>query len=247
MNDLNSGEWQGFKDFTVYKKVFETKNIISIYLKPIDGSKVYKHKAGQFIGIKMKTENKEIASLVRLYSISSIPNNEFYILTIKVVEDGRMTNYIKDYLHEGDEILVTMPKGKFALEKEHLDEKIVLLGAGIGVTPVYSMLQDIQGSVNIHFVYSLRNRENDCFIDEIKAYDKLPKTKVDIFFTRPLERERKMRDFDYEGRITKEWIVEHLPLDASFYFCGSKNFAQMIETTLLELGVAKEKIHCEYF
>lgn len=240
--------WKGFKDFVVKKKVMENDDIFSLYLEPVDGSKVAMPKAGQFIGIKLKTEDEALKKVIRMYSLSMKPNEDYYRISIKVVEDGRMTNYLLDKINEGDLLEVTAPKGAFALDKEKTDKPLVLLGGGIGVTPVLSMLYDVVGTRDdIHFVYSLKNMKAECFLEDVVKYKNEGLINGTVFFTRPLENEVEGKDFDIKGRLTKEWMAENLPLNGEFYFCGNKGFTELVEKSLLELGVEKENIHFEFF
>ena len=240
--------WKGFKDFVVKKKVMENDDIFSLYLEPSDGSKVALPKAGQFIGIKIKTEDEAMKKVIRMYSLSMKPNEDYYRVSIKVVEGGKMTNYLLNNINEGDVLEVTAPKGAFVLNKEKTDKPLVLLGGGIGVTPVLSMLYDVVGTrEDIHFVYSLRNMKAECFLEDIKKYKNEGLINGTIFFTRPLEGEVEGKDFDIKGRLTKEWMAENLPLNGDFYFCGNKGFTELVENSLLELGVEKENIHFEFF
>lgn len=246
MSEKNMEAWKGFRDFYIEKKVYESKDIISLYLKPKDNLGLADIKAGQFIGVKIKNADEKMKKAVRLYSISSKPNENHYRITIKIVEGGMITNYIDKIIKVGDILEVTTPKGNFKLENEKIIRSIVLLGGGIGVTPVYSMLQHIDSEVKKQFVYSLRNRESQCFLDEIKAY-KSENTKVDIFFTRPLKEDKEGIDFDVSGRLSKEWIKDNVDLNSDFYFCGNKGFIDTVKESLEILGIEKERIHYEFF
>lgn len=240
--------WKGFKDFTVKKKVIESEEIFTLYLEPTDGRKVVLPKAGQFIGIKVKSEDEEMKKVIRMYSLSMKPNEDYYRVSIKLVEGGKMTNYLLNNINEGDILEVTPPKGLFTLNKENTKKPLVLLGGGIGVTPVLSMLYDVVGTRdNIYFVYSLRNMKVECFLKDIKEYREKGLINANIFFTRPLEDEIEGKDFDKKGRMTKEWMAENLPLDGDFYFCGNKGFTELVQNSLLELGVEKDNIHFEFF
>ncbi|WP_317311239.1 FAD-binding oxidoreductase [Clostridium thermobutyricum] len=105
INDLPTYYWKGFKDFVVYKKYYESDSVVSIYIKPKDGSKITLPKPGQFVGIRFN-------NLIRLYNISCIPNTDFYRLTIDLIENGKMSNYISNTIQIGDTIECTVPKGK---------------------------------------------------------------------------------------------------------------------------------------
>lgn len=247
LDKVESYTWKGFRDFIVYKKVYESKDIISLYLKPNDHLGIAEMKPGQFIGIKVKTEDDELKKVLRMYSLSSIQNDDYYRVTIKVVEDGKLTTYLDKDLKEGDLLEVMTPRGNFKLEKENIKRPIVLLGGGIGVTPVYSMLKDIDDSLDTYFVYSLRNKESQCFLKEINSYKNSKNTKVEIFFTRPLKNEKLGIDYDFQGRISKEWIKDNLPLHGEFFFCGNKGFIETVKEALESLDVDKERIHYEFF
>lgn len=239
--------WNGFRDFAVYKKVYESKDIISLYLKGNDDLGLAEMKPGQFIGIKVKTEDAELKKVVRMYSLSSTPKDDFYRVTIKIVEGGQLTTYLDKNLKEGDLLEVMMPKGNFKLEKEKINRPIVLLGGGIGVTPVYSMLKDIDDSKDTYFIYSLRNKDSECFLEDVRSYKNSNNTKVNIFFTRPLNNEKLGIDYDFQGRISEEWIKNNLPLDGEFFFCGNKGFIDTVKEALENLKVDKDRIHYEFF
>ena len=244
---MTDNTWKGFKEFEVYKRVEENKEIISLFLKPVDGSKVPLHKSGQFIGIKViDKDNEEVSKLVRMYSLSSEPSEDYYRITIKIVEDGRLTPYLRDNIKEGDILNVMAPRGHFFLDTE-ATTPVALLGGGIGMTPVFSMLQDKLEGRNVDFIYSYRNEEESCFLDEVIEYNKKDNIKVTTFCTRPTENDKALSKYDVEGRINKEWIAENLDLSGDFYFCGNKAFTETLKESLAELGVTEDRIHYEFF
>lgn len=244
---MTDNTWKGFKEFKVYKRVEENKEIISLYLKPVDGSKVPVHKSGQFIGIKVIDENNEaVSKLTRMYSMSSEPSEDYYRITIKIVEDGRLTPYLRDNIHEGDILNVMAPRGHFFLDTD-AKTPVALLGGGIGMTPVYSMLQDKLDGRKVDFIYSYRNEEESCFLDEVIEYGKKDNIKVTTFCTRPTESDKASKKYDVEGRINKAWIAENLDLSGDFYFCGNKAFTEALKESLAELGVAEDRVHYEFF
>ncbi|WP_297518407.1 FAD-binding oxidoreductase [uncultured Clostridium sp.] len=249
MENLNDVQvWKGFKDFVVDKKVMENADISSLYLKPVDGQKVVLPKAGQFVPLKINSGNERY-DVVRAYSLSNKPNTEFYKVTIRKVEDGRASVYLTDIVQEGDIIGVRPPAGKFFLDgNADLEKPLVLLGAGIGITPVLSMLHEAVGKrKNIKYIEIFRNSEYQVLHEEIEEYIKNGLVDNTVVYTRPMEENIQGKDYDLSGYLTKEWIMENLPKDGEYYFCGPKPFLLSTEESLKELGVAEEDINYESF
>ncbi len=243
----NVQPWKGFKDFVVYKKVMENAEVSSLYLKPVDGEKVVLPKGGQFITIKINSGDEKY-DVVRSYSLSNKPNNDYYKITVRKVEDGRASVYLTNVVEEGDVVGVRPPAGRFCLKDAPKERPIVLIGAGIGITPVLSILKDTIGKRdNIKYVEIFRNSDYQVLHEEVEQFvaDKM----IDniVFYTRPLEKNELGKDHHVQGYITKEWIADNLPLDADFYFCGSKDFSKSLQTYLTELEIAKEDINFEFF
>ncbi len=134
--------WTGFKKFKIFKKVKESNVVTSYYLKPIDGSDVPDHIPGQFITVRVPTSDGSTA--MRNYSLSNKRGENYYRISIKKEEDymtleGSVSNKFHREFNENDEIEVAPPCGDFHL-KQYLDKPLVLLGGGIGVTPLISIL-----------------------------------------------------------------------------------------------------------
>ncbi|MGL4763336.1 MAG: FAD-binding oxidoreductase [Sarcina sp.] len=249
MENLNNVQaWKGFKDFIVKKKVMEREDISSLWLEPVDGQKVVLPKAGQFVTLKINSGNERY-DVVRAYSLSNKPNTDFYKTTIRKVEDGRASVYLTDIVKEGDIIGVRPPAGRFYLKDTAPAEKpLVILGAGIGITPGLSMLHEAVGKrKNIKYIEIFRNSEYQVLHEEIEDYVKDGLVENIVFYTRPLDSNVKGEDYHESGYISKEWIFENLPKDGEYYFCGPKQFLTSTDEALKELGVAQEDINYESF
>ena len=75
----------------------------------------------------------------------------------------------------------------------------------------------------------------------------LTRLKNTVFYSNPLDKDKEGIDYNYEGRVNKEWIKYNLPINADFYFCGPPPFMKSLEESLLDLGVNKESINYEFF
>ena len=68
-----------------------------------------------------------------------------------------------------------------------------------------------------------------------------------VFYSNPLKDDKEGIDYDFTGRINKEWIRNNLPLDGDFYFCGPPAFMKALKSNLIDLGVKEESIYYELF
>ena len=241
----NNLSWKGFKECTVSKIVQEDENVKSFYLNFDDKSKMPEFIPGQFIAIKIKNEDGSY-SRTRQYTLSLDHNYDFYRISVKREADGEISKRLCDEIKEGDHIEITMPMGKFVLKDS--DKPLVLLGGGIGVTPMLTMAYACnENEREINFIYSIPNAKNHSFKEEIEKLTKEKNMKTTIFYTRPLDTEKCGEDYDVKGRMTKEWMDANLPKDGEFYFCGPNPFMKNIYHNLIELGINKEQINYELF
>ena len=240
--------WTGFKELILVDKVIECDTIMSFYFKAKDGGKLKVHKAGQFLAFRIPTTDEKYKDVVRAYSISNLPNDEMYRISVKKIEGGLISSYLFDELQIGDCIEALVPQGEFMVKDTPKDEPIVLLSGGIGVTPVLAMLYDEMNTrTNIHFVQAVHNSKIQPFKSDIENITNLKGFSNTVFYSSPLETDVKGIHYHEQGYITKEWLKDHVPLNGQFYFCGPPVFMKGIETALLELGVSKECINYENF
>lgn len=243
-----NGNWNGFRELVLVDKVEECSDIISFYFKAKDGGELAVHKAGQFLPFKIKTEDTKYKDVMRTYSLSNHPNDFVYRISVKKVEGGLISTFLHENFNIGDSIEAMVPTGAFTLKNPSKARPIVLISGGIGVTPLLSMLYDeSKRNSNIHFIQAVQNSKMHPFKDEIESTSKRMGTKNTVFYSKPLEEDKEGVNYDFEGRVTKEWINENLSLESDFYFCGPPPFMKGLESSLLELGVDKDRINYEFF
>ena len=241
-----SNTWKGFKDLIVFDKKKEDELVTSFYLKSADGLELAKHIPGQFIAIRVEVEDGKY-SKTRQYTLSMDSNEDYYRVSIKREEEGNVSKLLCDTINIGDKIQGSIPMGKFVLKEN--DKPLVLIGGGIGITPMLSMAYATVGtSRKVKLVYSLANSNHHSFEEEI---DELVKKNSNIelttIYTRPLEKDKLNEDFDVQGRITMQWMENNLPKDGEFYFCGPIEFMRTIYKGLISMGVEKDYINYELF
>ena len=243
-----NGSWNGFRELVLVDKAEVCEGIISFYFKAKDGGKLVKHKAGQFLPFKIKTYNPKYKDVMRTYSLSMIPNESMYRISVKKIDNGLMSSYLHDNLNIGDVIEAMDPAGIFTVKESSNNKPLVLISAGIGVTPLLSMLyEESKKRENIYFVQAVQNSSIHPFKNDIDAICKYKNLSNTVFYSNPLESDKEGVDYDFTGRIDKGWIKNNLPLDGDFYFCGPPVFMKALEHNLLDLGVKKEYINYELF
>ena len=236
-----------FKSFKIVNKIAEAINVFSLYLKPEDGC-LYGFKPGQYVSVKVKLGEYE---QIRQYSLSDIQNQEYIRITIKREENYdsdsiAVSNYIYDNLVVGDTLDVSAPFGTFVLNSS--TSNITFISAGVGITPVMSMLKTLmhnQGQQKINFIYLVENSDHHIFKQELKSIQGLNLNKF-IYYKNPLIRDIIDQDYNYANFDFND-LQKYAFQDMEYYVCASDNIINKINVTLTSLGIDKNKIHDETF
>ena len=131
--------WPGFRRLRVEKLVPENAGVMSVYLAAADGVPLPAPRAGQFVTLRLADAGQPPP--VRSYSLSSDPEAEYYRISVKREEHGLVSAYLNTELRTGSSVEVAAPRGEFVLTDE--DGPVLLISAGIGVTPVLAMLHQL--------------------------------------------------------------------------------------------------------
>jgi nitric oxide dioxygenase len=249
-----AGGWQGFRRFTVARKVKESDDVCSFYLKPEDGGPLPSYKAGQYTSFRL--EVPEHGSIRRTYTLSSAPGKDYLRVSIKsepgagAHPEGLCSNYFHKHVKEGDVLEMAPPYGDFA--RVTSDRPIVLIAAGVGVTPMFSMLQsavDEGAPQPIHFVECMRSGRQHPLKAEVRELVKQrPSIKLHTFYSEPDPSDRLGEDYTEAGRLTLERLKAILPdNDAEFYFTGPVKFMRSLRGGLHQWGVPADRVHYECF
>jgi len=273
-NTLMTGDWESarlaskahqlrhaYQPYRVIAKKQESDTVMSFYLKPESGS-LPSFKAGQFITIKMPLlKDRSGRDMIRTYTVSSAPSEDGYRISVKRQrsaddEDGIVSNYLHDVVGIDDRLEVKAPQGDFHWQEDS-DRPVVLLAAGIGITPMVSMLRHalreqvrVRRFQNITLVVTARHALDQVFRDEISNLQEAAQgyLRVCWCFTQPDANSVKGRDFQVEGRPNTALLQSLLPLaDYDFYLCGPGMFMQDMHASLSTLGVAAKRIFSESF
>ncbi|AZL72707.1 pyridoxamine 5'-phosphate oxidase family protein [Pseudomonas oryziphila] len=225
----------------------ESRDIRSFYLQPDDGKPV-PFAPGQHIPMRLQLDGE--APLVRTYSLSSAPSDGY--LRISVKAQGPASRHLHERLKVGDVLQVRLPMGNFTLDQQS-QRPLVLIGAGVGITPLMAMLREQLSSGQgrrIHLFHGGRSLAELPFRQELAALKQQAGDLLAIHraLSQPEADAVPGRDFEFAGRLGIAQIKGALALDDyDFYLCGPASFTQDLYEGLRALHVPDTRIHAEAF
>ena len=241
--------WAGFRPLKITDKRRESMNVTSLMLEPSDGRELVAAMPGQFIVLRLKP-SPEAPALLRSYSLSGEPSKQRWRLSIKREPNGAAGAYVEDRLKVGDVIDASAPRGAFTLEQG--DGPVVLMSAGIGLTPVLAMLHALAAAGSrrdVWWIHGARNNAEHALAAEVQGLLKLlPRGHSHILYSAPDPTDRLAVDFDAAGRLDVH-VLQTLgaPREADFYLCGPAGFMSSLTADLGGWGVSAERVHSENF
>jgi ring-1,2-phenylacetyl-CoA epoxidase subunit PaaE len=216
-----------FKTITISKMIKETADTVSIYFQPTDAN-FYKYESGQHLTVRVKVKGSNHS---RCFSLSSTPKDDFLRITVKL--KGEVSHWFYNEAKIGDTIESLYPVGDF---KACASKNYVMIAGGSGITPIYSMIQDIlvkNPESSIKLVYANKNESSIIFKKEIDALAKQYSNFECQHF------------LSGQKRIGIEDLIVNT--EANYYVCGSENLKESIFDNLQLAGINKNKIHTEHF
>lgn len=253
------GGWSGWRPFVVEKIVEETHQVKSFYLSPADGGEVPEYKPGQYVSVRAYLPEVRLVQ-PRQYSLSRASlcpcaGLRISVKRIDALENapaGLMSNHLHKNVKVGDVIDVSAPAGEFHLVAGNTP--VVLASAGIGITPIFAMLQEIAHNNpdrSVLFVHVARNGKEMALAKEVREEaSKLKNAQVVIYLTQATEEDKKCgcSCLKTTGRPDAAQIKALSPAkDADVYICGPVSFMDDMKLAFAQAGVAPEKIHTEFF
>ena len=236
--------WQRWRVSSVQQ---ESADIRSLVLKPELGD-APRFAAGQHPPIRITRADGQ--QLLRTYSLSSAPSDAY--LRISVKAQGQVSRHLHEQVRVGDLLEVRPPLGSFTLDSDS-PRPVVLIGAGVGITPLLSMLREqvaLGQGKRIHFFQGARCLRDLPFQAELRELQQRAKGLLHVHraLSAPEAGAEQGRDYEQQGRIDLQQIKHALSFDDyDFYLCGPAAFTQTIYDGLRDLNVADERIHAEAF
>ena len=252
--------WAGIRKFSVDRKVLEGGEICSLYLMPHDGKELPSFEPGQYLTFQLHLPG-ESKPTVRCYSLSDSPHkSDYYRVSIKRqgppsnmpdAPPGKVSSFVHDNLDVGSIVDIITPRGKFFMDQTH-HTPVVLIGGGVGFTPLLSMLNTIIDSGSkreVWFFYGVRNSNEHIMAEHLKRVaKKYENINMQICYSSPLVEDKKDVHYHHSKRVSVELFKEILPSNNyDFYICGPPPMMDSIVNDLKDWGVPETHIHFEAF
>ncbi len=180
----------------------ESDSVTSFILKPIDGQPLPVFHAGQFVVLRLLVDPGK-PPILRSYSLSDLPGADHFRISVKSELDGIGSSFLCNRTQEDAVLDVSAPRGSFTLRPGQ--NPVVLLSAGVGATPVMSMLHALaaeKSQRDIWWIYGARNSVDHPFAAESRSLLKqLSRGRRYIVHSRPAAADQVGADFDSRGHI----------------------------------------------
>jgi ferredoxin-NADP reductase len=254
--------WNGYRKFRVDRRVIEDANqsICSFHLVPEDGLPLPSFLPGQYLTFRLEVPAPDGSTeqIVRCYSLSDAPRPDCYRVSIKRVPapagsdfpPGRSSNYFHDHVGVGSVLELRAPGGHFHIDDGN--DPVVLIGSGIGITPMLSMANwslAHQPGREVWLFYGVRNSRELIMKSHLATLAAAhPNFQLRVCFSDPLPEDLPVHDYQHRVRISVNVLRMHLPLKPlHFYICGPTPMMQELVPALDDWGVADARIHFEAF
>jgi nitric oxide dioxygenase len=238
----------------VTEVVRESENVLSIRFEPADGKALPAFRPGQYVSVAVDLPNG--AHQLRQYSLSDAPGvatsgKSSWRISVKREDAaaaspaGMVSNWLHANVEVGSILQVSHPFGEFTPDTEG-SEPIVLLSAGVGVTPMVSALKriaEVNPQRRVIFAHAARDANHHALraeVDGLKAT--MPNLSVVTFY----ENRAGVQDA-IEGRMNVSLLPAWSREEAKVYLCGPHKFMQAQWLALLDMGVPAGRLHREVF
>ncbi len=237
------------RQLVVTDKITEAEGIASFHLRPAKGGPLAAFEAGQHLPIVLSVPTHD-TKLRRTYTLSGNPSEDHYRITVKREPNGAASRFLHDKVQLGDVIEAKAPAGDFLIPSG--DTPLVLVSAGVGVTPMIAMLHQTVAQHPdrpVWFIHAARNGRFHALrgeVDDLIATSPIARKR--IYYSASEAQDVAGQDFDIKGRITaQELVALNAGPNAQYLLCGPLDFMTDLKSGLEALGVGENQIHFEVF
>lgn len=256
--------WTDWKDFAIIRITPESDEVSSFYLHPADGQALAKHLPGQYISVQLDVPQFNYKQS-RQYSLSDAHRQGYYRISVKKdsgldsddpaapAHPGWISNLLHAEKKVGDIVQVSHPAGDFFCDPaEDQNCPIVLLSAGVGITPMICILNTLvqRGSEQpISFIHGARRTSVQAFGQHVrKLAERCPNVHNVVFVKTPVAGlDIKGRHYDQAGRLSLAKLNGESDLYlqdpmTKYFVCGPDSFMADVWRGLKAMGVEEERI-----
>ncbi|MFK3740518.1 globin domain-containing protein [Massilia sp. TN1-12] len=233
----------------VLEVVRDSDNVLSIRFEPADGLPLPAFRAGQYVSVAVDLPGGR--HQLRQYSLSDAPDGRTMRISVKREDPtadapaGDVSNWLHANVAAGSTLQVSHPFGEFTPDTES-DRPIVLLSAGIGITPMVAAVKRIAQVApqrRVIFAHAARDAAHHALGAEVEALKAvMPNLAVVNFYE-----ETDGADGVHSGRMDLAKLPAWQHEDTDVYLCGPHKFMQGQWLALLQAGVPAGRLYREVF
>jgi ferredoxin-NADP reductase len=228
----------------VIPETHDVKTFVFQALQPA----LFVYKPGQFATLELPIEGKTVR---RSYTISSSPSRPHAIsITVKRVPGGLVSNWLHDNMKVGFQFTLSGPHGEFTCFDAPAD-KLLLIAAGSGVTPIMSMLRwlvDTASTADIVFINNIRTPADVIFDSELKYLSMRLGNKIKMgvipgnvyagqAWNGPV--------CHFSEHLVRMWAPDYA--EREVFVCGPPGYMNAVRSTLTQIGFPAHRYHQESF
>jgi predicted ferric reductase len=222
--------------FHVERLVVETSDVVSIYIAGRRMDRVHA-RAGQYFRLRLLVRNEWWRS--HPFSISAVPDGSTLRFTVKAL--GDFSERLQA-LRPGARVMLEGPYGALTTASR-TRERVALIGAGIGVTPVRALFEELAGRVDVRLIYRASRPQDLVFVDELGDLERRPDAAVTYVVGR--RGSPAMQSDPLSAPALRRLVPDIAARDV--YLCGPQSMMAAVKESLRQLGVPRARIHAERF
>ena len=231
------------QSLTITKIIDITESTKCFYFS-VDGE--FNYQPGQYITLVLSINEREVR---RPYSLSSSPTiDQEPFFTVKLIENGEATRYLHHKVSIGQKLNFTPCHGRFVLPAQ-LPKQLVFLAAGSGISPIFALIKQAlhHTSAEVILLYSNSSLEQTIFYHELEALKTIfsSRFKIHYYFSNAKNlaqaRLSRLNLEDFIGLMIEQ------PKQALYYTCAPFVYMEMVQITLLTMGIDSNNLIKETF
>ena len=240
---------ESVRSLRLVEKISQSNDVTSFVFEARDGGPLATFEPGQHLPIELSISG--VAETARrTYSLSSPPSDEHYRITVKREAYGLVSRHLHDNVEPGAIIESRRPAGDFMMTCNIYP--LVLVSAGVGVTPMMSILHTVAAENSdrpVWFVHGARDGDHHPLAEEVcNLVADRANIHVHVAYSRPRPEDELGRHYDSEGRVTGTLLASLVKnVDAHYFLCGPTRFMADVQADLECQAVPAEQIHYETF
>ncbi|MFH9090115.1 globin domain-containing protein [Streptomyces sp. NPDC017673] len=239
-----------WRQMVVTERHQESPDAVALVLRPADGGPARPFRPGQYVSVRV--ELPDGAHQIRQYSLSTAPGRDTWRITVKrersadgTVPDGEVSSWLHANAKEGYVLDVSLPAGDLVLPDG--DTPILLASAGIGITPMLSMLDHLgrTGATRpVTVLHADRSpRQHIHRAEQAQLVDRIPGADLHVWYENDAHHVAGPQV--YAGRTALDEL--NVTDDTTAYLCGPLPFMRAVRGQLLAKGLHPSAIHYEVF